>query len=300
MLGYDSPETLVKTQWRDHHPLEELSRINEEIFPQLQRHGCWSGEIYAQRRDGSTFIQELSMNLIRNGEMVGVCRDISDRKEAEEQLQASLEEKNLLLKEVHHRVKNNLQVISSIFSLQSQTIEDQQALAILEESQNRISSMALIHEKLYQAANLANIDFAEYIRDLIYHLLASYNINPDWIQTEMNIQSIQFNLDTAIPCGLLINELVSNSLKHGFTNQRPGKIYIFLGIIDEAKEMIRLKVEDDGVGLPEEFNPGKSSSLGVSLITSLTQQLRGTLKFQNNPGASFEITFPKPIERKRF
>ncbi|NBD15031.1 MAG: PAS domain S-box protein [Cyanobacteria bacterium] len=300
MLGYDAPETLVNTQWRDHHPLEELSRINEEIFPQLQRHGCWSGEIYAQRRDGSTFIQELSMNLIRNGEIVGVCRDISERKEGEEQLQASLEEKDLLLKEVHHRVKNNLQVISSIFSLQSQTIEDEQALAILEESQNRISSMALIHEKLYQATNLANIDFAEYIRDLIYHLLASYNINPDWVQTEMNIQSIQLNLDSAIPCGLLINELVSNSLKHGFTNQHQGKIYIFLGVIDEAQEMISLKVEDDGVGLPEGFNPEKNSSLGVSLITSLTQQLRGTLKFQNNPGASFEITFPKPIERKRF
>ncbi|NBD32644.1 MAG: PAS domain S-box protein, partial [Cyanobacteria bacterium] len=293
MLGYDSPETLLKTPWQTYHPLEELSRINEEIFPQLQREGYWSGEIYAQRRNGTIIIKELSMNLTCNGDIVGVCRDISKRKEAEEQLQASLEEKDLLLKEVHHRVKNNLQVISSIFSLQSQTITDEQALAILEESQNRISSMALIHEKLYQAANLANIDFAEYIRDLIYHLLACYNINPDWIQTEMKIQSIQFNLDTAIPCGLLINELVSNSLKHGFTNQRPGKIYIFLGIIDEAKEMIRLKVEDDGVGLPEEFNPGKSSSLGVSLITSLTQQLRGTLKFQNNPGASFEITFPQ-------
>ncbi len=300
MLGYDSPETLTQTQWQDHHPLEELSRINEEIFPQLQHQGDWSGEIYAKRQNGSIFMQELSMNLTRNGEIVGVCRDISDRKEAEEQLQASLEEKDLLLKEVHHRVKNNLQVISSIFSLQSQTLEDKQALAILEESQNRISSMALIHEKLYQAANLANIDFAEYIRDLTYHLLASYNVNPDWVQTEMNIQSIQLNLDSAIPCGLLINELVSNSLKHGFPNQRQGKIYIFLGIIDEAEATIALKVEDDGVGLPEGFNPRKSSSLGVSLITSLTQQLRGTLKFQNNPGASFEITFPKPIERKRF
>lgn len=300
MLGYSSPHTLLGNQWRDHHPWEDIARIDEEIFPQLQSQGEWNGEICAQRQDGSTFIQELSMNLTHNGEIVGVCRDISDRKQAEEQLKASLEEKELLLKEVHHRVKNNLQVISSIFSLQSQTLEDEQALAILEESQNRISSMALVHEKLYQTANLANIDFAEYIRDLTYNLLASYNINSDWIQTEMNIESIELNLDSAIPCGLLINELVSNSLKHGFPNQRSGTISIFLGVLDEQAETLCLKVEDDGVGLPEGFNPNKATSLGVSLISSLTQQLRGTLNFQNNPGASFEITFPKPIERKRF
>ncbi|PSO51411.1 MAG: hypothetical protein BRC33_00355 [Cyanobacteria bacterium SW_9_44_58] len=300
MLGYEFPQALLGSQWRDHHPSEETIRIDEEIFPQLESQGEWNGEICAQRQNGTTFIQELSMNLTHNGEIVGVCRDVSDRKQAEEQLKASLEEKELLLKEVHHRVKNNLQVISSIFSLQSQTIEDEQALAILEESQNRISSMALVHEKLYQAANLANIDFAEYIRDLTYNLLASYNVNSDWIQTEMNIESIPLNLDSAIPCGLLINELVSNSLKHGFPDQRSGTIYIFLGGKDEQAETLCLKVEDDGVGLPEGFDPHKAASLGISLISSLTQQLRGTLKFQNNPGASFEITFPKPIERKRF
>ena len=300
MLGYESPTALLETQWRNHHPSEELPRIQNEIFPQLQSQGGWNGDVCAQHKNGHTFIQELSMNLTDNGEIVGVCRDISDRKQAEEQLKASLEEKELLLKEVHHRVKNNLQVISSIFSLQSQTLEDEHALAIIEESQNRINSMALIHEKLYQSPNLANVDFAEYIRDLTYHLLASYNVNPDWIQTDMNIESIALNLDSAIPCGLLINELVSNSLKHGFPNQRSGTIHIFLGVKDSEQEMLCLKVEDDGVGLPENFNPRKSTSLGVSLITSLTQQLRGKLKFQNNPGASFEITFPKPIERKRF
>jgi len=300
MLGYDSPSALLGTQWYHHYPTEEISRIQQEIFPQLHNQGEWHGEILAQRQDGSPFIQELSMNLTQNGEIIGVCRDISDRKEAEEQLKASLEEKELLLKEVHHRVKNNLQVISSIFSLQSQTLEDEQALAILEESQNRISSMALVHEKLYQAANLSNIDFAEYIRDLIYNLLASYNVDFKRIQTDMNIESIQLNLDSAIPCGLLINELVSNSLKHGFPNQRSGTISIFLGVKDEQAETLCLNVQDDGVGLPEGFNPNQATSLGVSLISSLTQQLRGTLKFQNNPGASFEITFPKPIERKRF
>lgn len=298
MLGYESANALLETPWYRHHPAEEIPRIREEIFPKLQAEGYWSGDICGQRKDASTFIQELSMNLTENGEIVGVCRDISQRKEAEEQLKASLEEKELLLKEVHHRVKNNLQVISSIFSLQSQALEDEKALAILEESQNRISSMSLIHEKLYQAANLTNIDFADYIRDLAHHLLASYNVNPDWIQTDMNIESIPMNLDSAIPCGLLINELISNSLKHGFPNERRGNIYIFLGFIDE--ETLCLKVEDDGVGLPEDFNPSQATSLGFSLITSLTQQLRGRLKFQNNPGASFEITFPKPIERKRF
>jgi len=300
MLGYSSPEHLIETPWQNYYGSDQIPRIQNEIFPQLQSHQEWNGEMITPRRDGTTFIQELSLNLTENGEIVGVCRDISQRKEAEEQLKASLEEKELLLKEVHHRVKNNLQVISSIFSLQSQSIEDENALAILEESQNRISSMSLVHEKLYQAANLSNIDFDDYIQDLTSNLLMTYNINPDRIQTEMNIESLQLNLDTAIPCGLLINELVSNALKHGFPEDRGGRIWIFLGVKDEPAETLCLKVEDNGIGLPEDFNPKKATSLGGSLISSLTKQLRGTLQFKNNPGASFEITFPKPVERKRF
>lgn len=299
ILGCSEEDVLVGENWRDRYLSAEQARISQEILPQVQAAGGWSGEIRARRQDGTPFVMELSMTLThKGGEMVCVCRDISDRKQAEEQLKASLEEKELLLKEVHHRVKNNLQVISSIFSLQAQAIEDPQALAVLEESQDRISSMALIHGKLYQSENLSNIDFSEYIRDLVSNLLVSYNANPDRIQTHIRIDDVKLNLDAAIPCGLLLNELVSNSLKHAFRDREEGNVTIAFGY-DELGQL-HLRVEDDGVGLPEGLDPQKTNSLGISLITSLSQQLQGTLKMYNRVGAVFEVTFPQPIERQRF
>jgi len=298
MLGYRTPADLLGSDWAAHYLPDENERVLAEIAPHLEAAGVWSGEIAARRANGDAFIKELSITVTATGESVGVCRDISERKRAEQQLKDSLEEKDLLLKEVHHQVKNNLQVISSIFSLQSQAIADPQALAIFEESQNRISSMALIHEKLYQSEGLANIDFADYIRDLASHLLASYNVNPDRVATDLRIDNIHLTLDSAIPCGLLINELVSNSLKHAFPGDRGGHISIELGAI--APGTLRLQVTDDGVGLPEGLDLAQTNSLGMCLIDSLTRQLAGTLEVANTPGACLRVTFPQPQERRRF
>ncbi|ERN41979.1 PAS domain S-box [Rubidibacter lacunae KORDI 51-2] len=298
MLGYDNTHDLLGTHWCDYYPSEDSDPIATKLRPELLTAGKWSGEIDALHRSGRTFVQELSVTATATGEAIGVCRDISDRKLAECELKASLEEKELLLKEVHHRVKNNLQVISSIFSLQSQAIADPQALALLEDSQNRIGSMALIHEKLYQSARLANIDFSDYIRDLTEHLIASYNANPAWIETDTHIDDVRLTLDSAIPCGLLINELVSNALKHAFPDGRRGRIAIEFRTLEDGN--LRLRVEDNGVGLPEGLDSNETNSLGLSLIASLAEQLRGRLQVTNTTGACFEVVFPQPQERRRF
>lgn len=294
ILGYNAASSLMGCDWQLPYPEETVAAI----VTSLQVGGRWSGEVVAQRLGGSTLVAELSMTVTRDREIVGVCRDISERKQAEENLKASLEEKELLLKEVHHRVKNNLQVISSLFHLSTHVIDDPIALSVLEESQNRISSMALIHRKLYQSESLSKINFAEYLRDLIYHLLASYNADPDRIQTELHLESISLNLDAAIPCGLLLNELISNALKHAFPHPRPGRLRI--RFVHAPDGNLYLQVADNGIGLPEGFDPDRCTSLGISLIVSLTQQLGGSLKMYNDPGAAFEIAFPQPIERRRF
>ena len=216
--------------------------------------------------------------------------ELSDRKKAQCQIKASLEEKELLLKEVHHRVKNNLQVISSIFSLQSSYIEEPRILSILRDSQNRIASMALIHEKLYHSDTLAKIDFNDYIESLTSNLFSCYNISLKKVRLNLNIENVSLNLDTAIPCGLLLNELVSNSLKHAFPDEGSGTI--FIEFTAQANQQLNLMVRDTGRGLPEGLDFKKTNSLGLRLVRALTRQLRGTLDIKNSHGACFEITFP--------
>jgi PAS domain S-box-containing protein len=221
--------------------------------------------------------------------------DITGRKLIEEQLKASLDEKDLLLREVHHRVKNNLQVISSIFSLQAHYLQDPAALSILAECQNRISSMALIHEKLYQSDRVAKIDFADYIKSLTSNLFSTYNISPNLVCLDLQIANVNLNLDTAITCGLLINELVSNSLKHAFPQQRSGKVSLQFTI--DPEQQFRLVVQDDGIGLPEDLDIQSARSLGLRLIKALTRQLEGKLKITDQQGAIFQVTFPQPRDR---
>jgi PAS domain S-box-containing protein len=218
--------------------------------------------------------------------------ELSDRKTAQIQIKASLEEKELLLKEVHHRVKNNLQVISSIFSLQSSYIEEPRILSILRDSQNRIASMALIHEKLYHSETLAKIDFDDYIESLTANLFACYNISPQKIRLQLEIENVSLNLDTAIPCGLLLNELVSNSLKHAFPSEASGTIFIEFSA--NNNQQLNLIVRDTGRGFPEGLEYKKTNSLGLRLVRALTRQLRGTLEIKNGHGACFQVTFPAP------
>lgn len=220
-----------------------------------------------------------------------VYRDISERKKAEDRIKISLREKEVLLKEIHHRVKNNLQIISSLLKLQASTIEDENYLSLFRDSYNRVHSMALLHEKLYQTEDLANINAADYIRGLTDNLSRSYYSNLQNVQVKLLIDPILLDIDTAVPCGLIVNELMSNSLKYAFpAGQRveAGEITIEFRKIEEK---LILKIQDNGVGLPPDFVIEEAESLGLQLVTNLTEQLDGDLEINREQGTCFKITF---------
>ena len=216
-------------------------------------------------------------------------KEIEDRRQAEARIREALEDKEVLLKEIHHRVKNNLQVISSLLNLQSSQIEDEKTVDLLRESQNRVRSMALIHEKLYQSSDLARVDFQGYLHSLVNSLMQTYRINSEQVAIAVHSEEFAFSIDTAIPCGLIVNELVSNSLKYAFAKGNPGKIEVICENIRGSQ--YRLTVRDNGSGLPAHFDVEKSSSLGLKLVTSLVRQIEGRLNVQNKQGACFEIEF---------
>lgn len=232
-------------------------------------------------------------------QILGVAVDITAAKQlevlrqAEEQLQASLAEKNVLLKEIHHRVKNNLQIVYSLLRLQHRRIKDKRAAEILLESQNRIKSIALIHEKLYRSEALAKVDLSQYIPTLVASLFSSYNIHTNAITLKTTIEAIALDIDTVIPCGLIINELVSNALKYAFPSDRTGEIAITLQATDQTAgdRAVTLSVCDNGIGIPAEFELNKTDSLGLKLVRDLVQQLEGKLTLNRQAGTAFSITF---------
>ncbi len=218
-------------------------------------------------------------------------QEITERVRAEGQIKTSLREKEVLLKEIHHRVKNNLQVISSLLYLQSKNVKDQRSLEILQDSQNRVRSMALVHERLYQSQDLARVDFAKYVRSLVNHLFRSYGVNTNVTKLRIQVEDVFLGVDTAIPCGLIINELVSNSLKHAFPDGREGEIHIEFRANDGQ---FRLVIRDNGVGFPTDLDFRNTKTLGLQLVSTLVHQLEGTIKLDRSGGTAFEVTFAEP------
>lgn len=214
------------------------------------------------------------------------------RKKAELEISNSLKEKEVLLKEIHHRVKNNLQIVSSLLFFQSKKITDPVTLEMFREGQNRVKSMALIHEKLYQSGDLANIDFKEYVKKLTNFLFQSYGVNQSKFKLKNNVANVQLSVDTAVPCGLIINEIISNSFKHGFKDRDSGEIKIDMDY-DENNKLI-LKISDNGKGIPNDLNIAESGSLGLRLVNNLTIQLNGEVEFFNRNGTTVKITFANP------
>ncbi|MEB3883206.1 PAS domain S-box protein [Lyngbya sp. CCY1209] len=225
-------------------------------------------------------------------------RDISDRKQAESRLVSSLQEKEVLLKEIHHRVKNNLLVVSNLLEFQGDYLEDETLIRVLEESRDRIYSMALIHEKLYCSTNLDRIDFGEYLENLVDNLFESYNVAEDRISVELDVEAIDLNIETAHPCGLIVNELLSNTFKHAFPNGRTGNVRLELHRLPDDK--IGLTVQDDGVGFPPDLDFHNVESLGMELICTLTEQLEGEITMRQNNGTIFTIIFSELHYRKRY
>lgn len=225
--------------------------------------------------------------------IVSVGKDISDRKQTEELVRASLDAKEVLLKEVHHRVKNNLQIISSLLRLQSRSVEDEQMKNLFQESQNRVQAMALIHEKLYKSKDLACVDLGNYTLTLVEELMQSYGVQSSSIQLTVQLSDVYLDIDTAIACGLIINELVTNALKYAFPDHQ-GEIKIQgRAIADSQYELV---ITDNGVGLPETLNIQQTTTLGLRLVRSLVRQLHGTFSLDRNNGTSVTISFSSSKE----
>ncbi|MFL5762532.1 MAG: sensor histidine kinase [Bacteroidia bacterium] len=210
----------------------------------------------------------------------------------------SLHEKEVLLKEIHHRVKNNLQVISSLLNLQSEKIKQPDLLETFMESQNRIRAMALVHEKLYQSNDLSEIDFTEYMHSFITYMNSTYNLDPENIRIHVNadLKPHLFKIDTAIPCSLILNELISNSCKYAFPNKGKGNIHLHFALEKETEKTAYylLEVADDGVGIPDDIDIRNTNSLGLQLVDMLTQQIEGKVELQRSNGTKFTIRFPVP------
>ncbi|MBD1921948.1 PAS domain S-box protein [Microcoleus sp. FACHB-831] len=244
-----------------------------------------NGSRYYQSRLVPEFAQNGSVASI-----LGITRDITEQKQAEEKIKASLREKDALLQEIHHRVKNNLQIISSLLYLQSRRTEDIKVRQILQDSQNRIGSMALVHENLYGSQDFSKINFVQYIQTLAANLLASYKVHHNAIALRVNVNGdVSVSLDKAIPCGLILNELITNALKHGFSDGKKGEIIISLDANLDGK--FTLTVANDGNSLPADFDIHKTQSMGLKLVMTLVKQLKGTLEIVQSNGCAFKIVF---------
>ncbi|MFW9902615.1 MAG: PAS domain S-box protein [Candidatus Thorarchaeota archaeon] len=295
ILGFSINELLswnLNTITQHIHPediqitIENYNKIiNNEI-------SSYESEIRMKKKDDSFLYIRQYLKTIQfqgNNALYINIIDISEQKKNEFLLESSLAEKEILLKEIHHRVKNNLQIISSLILLQEQYVKDEKTLHIFKDFQSRIKVMALIHQTLYNSENLYKIHLSKYIEELVHNLFKAYSANSKQIRLKLNIENIDFSLDKAMACGLIINELVSNSLKHAFSKKESGKIIVTL---KEAKNnRIFLDVYDNGIGFPKDVDYKKSDTLGLKLISTITKQLGGKISIEKNNGTHVTITW---------
>lgn len=280
------------------HLKKEISELIDKIKhdKKIQRY-----ETLRLKKDGTLINVSLTLSPIfdASGKLKSISiisRDITETKNAEKEIKRALKEKELLLREIHHRVKNNMQIILSLLNLQTHHIMTDEAAKIIQETENRVKALSTIHENLFQSQDLTTINFQEYIWSLVRGIFFSYKIREDQIKPIIKIKGIMLNIETAVPCSLIINELVSNSLKHAFPSGKKGNIYISLQSKDN---LYFLTIKDDGIGFPEDLDFKKTESLGLQLVNSLVIQIDGDIKLNRNHGTEFIITFKELEYRER-
>jgi PAS domain S-box-containing protein len=293
MLGR-SVDFLVPERYRKGHPI-----FRRAFFARPDARPMGAGrDLYALRKDGSEFPVEIGLVPVEteDGTMVlSAIVDITERKQREERISAALHEKELLLGEVHHRVKNNLQVIDSLLSLQARRVNDPDVHAALRDSQNRIRSLSLIHQTLYQSRDFAFVDFDAFLKQLLPQLVNSMALDRDLITLDVETQEVQLPINLAIPCGLIVNELVTNALKHAFPNGRRGVVRVELA--RESDDQILMAVSNDGVPITMEFTVEGGGTLGMQLVHLLAQQIQGWVELERRPATRFCVRFPLPLPR---
>jgi PAS domain S-box-containing protein len=279
---------------------KKITEINiltsEQVFQEMEqakleqrkhfyfRHRLASGEV----RDVEVYSGPIKVG--GKGLLYSIIHDITKRVRAEEKIKASLKEKEMLLREIYHRVKNNMQVVSSLLRIQSRQLKDKQAIEMFQDNRDRITSMALVHEQLYQSKDLANVNFGAYIRKLVNSLSSSRETDAGKVILEIEIEDVTLGVNTAIPCGLIINELVSNAFKHAFPGGREGIISIAFRTTNEKR--VELIIRDNGVGLPKDMDFRHADTLGLQLVTNLVEhQLLGQIELRRNEGTEFRIKF---------
>jgi two-component sensor histidine kinase len=280
-------------QYREGHPHLRQGYLERPKVHMMAR----GRDLHALHKDGSQFPVEISLNPVQTEKgifVLGSIVDLTERKRHEADIRAALNEKEVLLREVYHRVKNNLQVIQSLLSLRSRTLPEGLARSVMLESVQRVRAMALVHEKLYQSDNLERISLPDYVAGLFRQLMEAYgrHASQGQVALQQDIAAVNIGLERAVPLGLLLTELISNCLKHGFSDGRPGEVHVTL---KEVESGIRLSVADNGIGIEPGHNPLEGKSMGLTLVVSLAQQLNGKLDWKTGPdGRGLEITLDMP------
>jgi PAS domain S-box-containing protein len=299
IVGYEMKEvigrhypTLIRQDMRE----EAMKFFGRQFVKGIQN--TYSEYPVITKEGGEIWLGQNTKLLVHNGNVEGfqaIARDITALKQAEEKIKASLLEKETMLKEIHHRVKNNLQVISSLLNMQSTYLEDGKARQALQESIARVRTMAMIHTQLYQSQDLTKVDFGFFIRDLIGNISQSYGRAESHVKINVDTDKTRFGIDASIPCGLILNELVSNALKHAFPNEKEGKINITMRSKDDR---VALTVQDNGIGFPTSVDFTKVKSLGLQLVNALVGQMNGKIDIQVDGGTTWTIAFTVKNERE--
>lgn len=293
ITGYEAKEVVGK------NPSIFSSGENEKAFyatlwKTLKKGKTWRGEFHNRKKNGDYYWEQASISPLKDvkgkvSHFIKVADDVTSDKAQLQAIQKALEEKEVLLKEIHHRVKNNLQIIMSLLSLQSNQIRDENALQAFDESRRRIHSMALVHEQLYQSENLSEVNFSDYVKLMTGEIIKSTQQRKS-VKIELDIEPSSLTIDTAIPCGLIINELVTNAIKHAFPDKKTGTIGVAFSI---SKSFYQLQVRDNGLGIPGDIDFSTTKSLGLRLVYILTDQIKGKLTLKRDSGTSITIVFPR-------